>query len=85
MELTLYINALDEYLKADSVVDYDHKAIQELANTLYQKANNEVDFIGQAYEFVRDRISHSADIQADKITCSASEVLEAGHALLCCV
>ena len=81
MVLTLYTNNLDEYLKIDSVVDFDHKAIQKLANALYQQAVDEVDFIRQAYEFVRDHISHSADIQADKITCSASEVLEAGHGI----
>ncbi|MBD5424462.1 MAG: transglutaminase domain-containing protein, partial [Allobaculum sp.] len=32
-------------------------------------------------ELVRDHISHSADIQADKITCNASEVLKAGHGI----
>lgn len=34
-----------------------------------------------AYEYVRDQISHSADINEDIITCSASEVLKAGHGI----
>ena len=34
-----------------------------------------------AYEYVRDMISHSADISADTVTCSASEVLKAGHGI----
>ena len=33
------------------------------------------------YEFVRDKISHSADINEDIITCSASEAVKAGHGI----
>ncbi len=48
---------------------------------LLKKADNELHFIKTVYEFVRDNISHSADINADKITCAASEVLKAGHGI----
>ena len=48
---------------------------------LFKKADNELDFIKKAYEFVRDNISHSADINEDIITCAASEVLKAGHGI----
>ncbi|MGX8832595.1 transglutaminase-like domain-containing protein [Amedibacillus sp. YH-ame6] len=72
---------MDEYLKHDSIIDYDNKVIIELANSLFKKADNELDFIRKAYEFVRDNISHSADINADIITCTASEVLKAGHGI----
>ena len=81
MDIILYSNKVDEYLKHDSVIDYDNKAIVELADTLYKKADNELDFIRKAYEFVRDNISHSADINADIITYTASEVLKAGHGI----
>lgn len=79
MNIILYSNKIDEYLKHDNVIDYDNEAIIELADTLFKKANNEFDFIKTAYEFVRDNISHSADINEDMITCAASEVLKAGH------
>ena len=79
MDIILYSNKMDEYLKHDSVIDYDNKAIMELADTLFKKADNEIDFIKKTYEFVRDHISHSADINEDKVTCTASEVLKAGH------
>lgn len=79
--LILYSNKIDEYLKCDSVIDYDNEAIMELADTLFNKVNNKFDFIKTAYEFVRDNISHSADINEDKITCTASEVLKAGHGI----
>ena len=81
MNIVLYSNKIDEYLKYDNVIDYDKEAITELADTLFKRANNEFDFIKIAYEFVRDHISHSADINEDIITCTASEVLKAGHGI----
>ena len=72
---------MDDYLKCDNVIDYDNKIIIELADALFKRADNELDFIRKTYEFVRDNISHSADINADIITCSASEVLKAGHGI----
>lgn len=43
--------------------------------------SGELEFIKAAYEFVRDNISHSADIGEDTITCAASEVLKARHGI----
>lgn len=81
MNIVLYSNKINEYLKHDNIIDYDNEAISELADTLFKKANNELEFIKTAYEFVRDYISHSADINEDIITCTASEVLKAGHGI----
>lgn len=81
MDITLYTDNMDEYLKYDSVIDYNNKAIMELADMLLKRADSELDFIRNVYGFVRDHISHSADINADIITCAASEVLEAGHGI----
>ena len=81
MDIALYSNKIDEYLKHNDVIDYENEAITELADTLFKKTNNEIDFIKAAYEFVRDNISHSADINKDTITCTASEVLKAGHGI----
>lgn len=79
MEIGLYSNKIDDYLKCDAVIDYDNKAVAKLADDLFDKAGGEVAFIKMAYEFVRDSISHSADINEDTVTCAASEVLKAGH------
>lgn len=79
MDIVLYSNSINEYLKRDSVIDYDNKAIIELADMLSEKANDALNFVRAAYEFVRDNISHSADIDEDVIVCTASEVLKAGH------
>jgi len=81
MDIILYSDKIDEYLKYDNVIDCDNKSITKLADMLFQKADNELDFIKKTYEFVRDNISHSADINADIITCAASEVLKAGHGI----
>lgn len=81
MNIVSYSNSMDDYLKHDEVIDYDKEAIAELADTLFRSADNELDFIKTAYEFVRDNIAHSADINEDVITCTASEVLKAGHGI----
>lgn len=81
MNITLYSNNINEYLKCDNVIDYNNKFIAELSEKLYKNSNNDLDFIKKAYEFVRDNISHSADINEDIITCTASGVLKAGHGI----
>lgn len=50
-------------------------------DSLFQKSNNTQEYIKLVYEFVRDKIPHSADIKEEIITCTASEVLEAGHGI----
>ena len=81
MNIVLYTNKIDEYLKHDDIIDYENEAIAKLSDTLFQKAVNELEFIKLTYEFVRDKIPHSADINEDLITCTASEVLKAGHGI----
>lgn len=81
MDTVPYIDKIDQYLKSDDVIDYENKSIAQVADALFQKANSELDFIKMTYEFVRDHISHSADVGEDVITCNASEVLEAGHGI----
>jgi len=81
MSITVFTDNIEEYLKEDSVIDYGNEAIAQLADVLYQEADNEVEYIKKAYEFVRDHVSHSADINEDVLTCSASEVLIARHGI----
>ena len=81
MNLTLYTNDIARYLAADETVDFHNELIIQLSEKLSGRAKNQTDYIRLAYEYVRDCISHSADIGHDVITCSASEVLEAGHGI----
>lgn len=81
MGLIQYSDKIDDYAKRDGVVDFDNLAVARRADELYKAAPDELAFIQAAYEFVRDKIPHSADINADALWCSASEVLEAGHGI----
>lgn len=81
MKLSLYTDNIDNYLKNDKVINYENEAIVRLADSLWSNADSDVEYIKKAYEFVRDNISHSADINEDLLTCSASEVLAAGHGI----
>ena len=81
MNIILFTDNIDEYLKEDKVINYGSENIMQLADALYQGTSNEVEYIKKAYEFVRDNISHSADINEDILTCSATDVLEAKHGI----
>lgn len=81
MRITLFKDNIDEYLKEDNVIDYGNEIITQLADALYEEADGEVEYIKKAYEFVRDNVSHSADINENVLTCSASQVLKAGHGI----
>jgi len=76
-----YTNRIEDYLVEDDVIDYKSECIAKLADSLFEKSNDVMEYIKLAYEFVRDKISHSADINEDAITCSASEVLQVGHGI----
>ncbi|MGB3310640.1 MAG: transglutaminase family protein [Nodosilinea sp.] len=68
-----------DYLLPSAVVDTDHPAIADLAPTLVAGLPASVDRAKVLYEWVRDRIAHTCDIQAQPVTCTASEVLNSGH------
>lgn len=75
MNFTCETDALGDYLEATAEVDYDQESIKEAANELYGRSKDELEYVKIAYEFVRDRIAHSWDIQSARITCRASDVL----------
>lgn len=76
-----YIHEMERYLLADDIIDFKNESIVKLSDTLSKKSNDEIDYIKLAYEFVRDKVFHSADVNNDVITCTASEVLNAGHGI----
>jgi hypothetical protein len=66
---------LEEYLSEDEVVDYSHPLIQETIRLLHTAADPETERVRKIFQFVRDTIHHSWDIQSPRVTCKASEVL----------
>lgn len=81
MNAAPFADNITAYLKQDDVIDFGNETIIKLADSLYKNADSEIKYIKAAYEFVRDKVSHSADINEDIITCSASEVLKAKHGI----
>lgn len=70
---------LTDYLQPSAVVDADHPAIAPLVQSLVAGLSTSVDRARVLYEWVRDRIAHTCDIQAQPVTCTASDVLNSGH------
>lgn len=68
-------DSLEDYLVETEEVDFSHSDVKEKAFELFSTSATEDEFVKKAYEFVRDEISHSWDIQSSRITCKASEVL----------
>lgn len=81
MDIIPFVNNIEEYLKEDDVINFSNEIITQTADLLFKKSENEIGYIKSVYEFVRDNIPHSFDINEDTITCTASEVLKAGHGI----
>ena len=75
MALAPETNDLSAYLTASELIDYEDKGIQAVAAELSDRCQDRVELAKAAYEYVRDSISHSCDIQGRVVTCEASSVL----------
>ena len=76
-----YVDNIEIYLKYDDVIDFNKPEVKALADTLFDEASSETDFVRHAFEYVRDTYPHSADINADEIAVSASDVMKIGHGI----
>jgi len=74
--MTLH-HSWDRYLAETPEIDFSHPLIQKVLTESGWSSLAEIDRVRAAYEFVRDEIPHSWDIQSPLVTCSASEVLDA--------
>lgn len=70
------INKLQDYLSTSKYIDWAVPAILEKANEFKTIAKDENHLIKMIYEYVRDEIKHSWDVQDKRVTISASQVLE---------
>lgn len=75
MEFTLESDHINDYLQESIEVDYSASIIQRKTGELFKANQTDVEKIRNAFEFVRDEVSHSWDIQDELVTCHASEVL----------
>jgi hypothetical protein len=75
MELVPESANLMDYLEELDVVNFSNPFIQNKIHELFHEGQSEIEKAKIAFEFVRDEISHSWDIQSTRVTCKASEAL----------
>ena len=63
------------YLEETEAIDYNNPIIQEKVKELKQISHSQLDYIENAYRFVRDKIPHSWDIRSEIVSRKASDVL----------
>lgn len=66
---------MKEYLQETICIDYRNPIIVEKVSELKKKSKDAIDYVHLAYEFVRDEIPHSWDIQTTIVSRKASDVL----------
>ena len=71
-------NNLDAYLSVTPVIDWNVATVENKAAEVTDRYRSDIEKAKCLFEWVRDNIPHSRDIDSDLVTCSASEVLEAG-------
>ena len=71
-------NELNDYLVSDSVIDWKNPVIINKANELTSGLSDECEKAKRLFEWVRDKIPHTKDIDSDIVTCLATEVLDQG-------
>jgi len=81
MHLICDSSLVEEYLCEHEVVNYSHPVVQDSIRHLSTSADAETERVRRTFEFVRDTIHHSGDIQSTQVTCTASEVLLYGEGL----
>lgn len=78
--LELESDDLSLYLSSSDIIDYNNKNIIDLGDKLFNNSKDEIDYIKNAFEYVRD-IPHSADINNNELVYKASDVLLKGHGI----
>lgn len=81
MHLKLQSNNLNDYLKHTQIIDYDNPELAALAQSLRRHSASKLELMHMTYEYVRDQVAHSADIEAKTVTCRASDVFKAKEGL----
>lgn len=72
---------INDYLCASEIIDFENDAVAKKARKLSGGMKTDILKAKSIYEFVRDDINHSSDINSNEINYKASDVLEKGHGL----
>ena len=69
------------YLEASALINFEHPTITDWAAERVAADRPDIEVAREAFEFVRDGIAHSWDIQSCRVTVRASDVLEHGEGI----
>ncbi|MDO8869254.1 MAG: transglutaminase-like domain-containing protein [Methanobacteriaceae archaeon] len=72
---------IEDYLCSSEIIDFDNQLVAKKAIELSKGMKTDIQKAKSIYEFVRDEINHSLDINSNEITYRASDVLKKGHGL----
>ncbi len=67
---------MQKYLAESELVDFSTKSVKDLARTLGNGCESDVEIAKNCFIYVRDEIRHSGDYKDNITTCKASEVLK---------
>ncbi len=81
MKLIAESGNLSDYLAETEIIDFSDPEIIAVSNRLNSESAGKTDLIKRIYDFVRDDISHSADIGGQTVTLKASDVLKERHGI----
>ncbi|SOC06180.1 transglutaminase superfamily protein [Ureibacillus xyleni] len=70
---------IGNYLEELPVVNFSHHLLQKRAKTLFSDNQSDIEKVKIAFEFVRDQIAQSLDIESRYVPCKASDVLKYGE------
>jgi transglutaminase-like putative cysteine protease len=76
--MRLRSNRIQDYLTSSFAIDWQHPDIIHRAKQITLGLDNDIARAQSLFEWVRDKIPHSRDIDADIVTFTASEVLMQG-------
>jgi len=71
---------MKDYLASDEYIDLNDAAIRRKAKELFV-AGSEEDTVRKMFEFVRDKIKHSRDIDSDIVAITASDAMRYGEGI----
>lgn len=68
--------ALDHFLEPSPYIDFTHPTVQRQIIVFTAQRTDEPELARTMFEWVRDEVAHSWDIQGSRVTVRASDVLE---------
>jgi len=75
--------SFDQYLTKTDLIDFSFPLIVDSCQKIQANTRTENEIIQKVFEYVRDEINHSNDINEQGVTCTASEVILYKHGICC--